>query len=208
LFAPRQSEAEWFACRIQCESPAVRERLQRIRGLQHGGIHHLKESLPTNGRSEFHDIGRHILELFPQAATAIESELAAVKHFAFDLQPCLRDIWHDHVLFTGDEVTGFIDASACRFENVATDLARLFGSLIEDDSDAWQIALEEYQRQSPLTAEERALVQRLDRSAVLLAGITWLRRSCTKNEAVSNDERVVLRMQIIATRLERLMRTL
>jgi Ser/Thr protein kinase RdoA (MazF antagonist) len=208
LFVPRQSESEWFACRVQCESPAVRERLQRVRDLQHGGIHRLRASLPTSGRSEFHDIGRHILELFPHAASAIESELIAAKHFAFDLQPCLRDIWHDHILFTGDEVTGLIDASACRYENVATDLARLFGSLIEDEPDGWEIALDEYQRHSPLTTEELALVQTLDRSAVLLAGITWLRRSVIENKPVANDERVVLRMQTIATRLERLMRTL
>ena len=208
LFVPRQSEAEWFDCRVQCESLAVRERLERVRQLQCGGVDRLKSHLPRSNDRPFHRVGRRILQLFPLAAHAIESELVAAKHFAFDLQPCLRDIWHDHILFTGDEVTGLIDASACRYENVATDLARLFGSLIEDEFDAWQIAFKEYQRHSSLTTEELALVQTLDRSAVLLAGITWLRRSVIENEPVANDERVVLRMQTIATRLERLMRTL
>lgn len=206
-FIPRDSEAEWFACRNRAESPAVCERLERIRQLQHGGLRRLKARLPANDRREFNDIGRHILELFPRAATAVESALAVAMHSSFKLQPCLRDIWHDHVLYTTDEVTGLIDASACRYENVATDLARLFGSLIEDDAAAWAIALDEYQRHSPLTTEELSLVQRLDRSAVLLAGITWLRRSCIENEPVADDERVVSRMQTIAIRLERLTRT-
>jgi homoserine kinase type II len=206
-FIPRDSEAEWFACHNRVQSPAVGERLKRIRQLRHGGLRQLKSRLPTSDRHEFYDIGRHILELFPRAATAVESALAVAENSSFRLQPCLRDIWHDHVLYTGDEVTGLIDASACRHENVATDLARLFGSLIEDDPDAWEIALKEYQQLSPLTAEELALVQILDRSAVLLAGITWLRRSCIENEPVADDDRVVLRMQTIVTRLERLTRS-
>ncbi len=205
-FIPQRSEAEWFTCRNQAESPAVRERLERVRHLQHGGIRRLKTSLPSNGRCEFHDIGRHILELFPKAAPAVEAALAVARHSPFKLQPCLRDIWHDHVLYTGDQVTGLIDASACRRENVATDLARLLGSLVEDEPNGWEIALEEYQRHSPLTATELALVRILDLSMVLLAGITWLSRSYIEKEPVADNEHVVSRMRTIATRLERLTR--
>ena len=47
----------------------------------------------------------------------------------FPLQPCLRDIWHDHVLFTGDKVTGLVDFGAIDIDTPATDIARLLGSL-------------------------------------------------------------------------------
>src|SRR5262249_28738628 len=83
-------------------------------------------------------------------------------------------VWHDHLLFTGDTVTGLIDASACRTENVAGDLARLIGSLIEDNARGWKIALETYRSHHPLSLAEEALIIVLDRSAVLLSSITWL----------------------------------
>ena len=62
------------------------------------------------------------------------------------LQPCLCDIWHDHVLLTGDEVTGIIDFGSMKIDHVAVDLARLLGSLVPGDVDAWTAGLEAYRR--------------------------------------------------------------
>ena len=46
------------------------------------------------------------------------------------LQLCLRDVWHDHVLFTGNRVTGIIDYGAVGIDHPAVDLARLLGDLV------------------------------------------------------------------------------
>ena len=43
------------------------------------------------------------------------------------VQVCFTDIHRDHVLFTGDRVTGVIDFGAAKVDSPATDLARLFG---------------------------------------------------------------------------------
>jgi len=48
------------------------------------------------------------------------------------LQPCLCDIWHDHVLFEGNLVTGLVDFGGIKTDHVAVDLARLLGRLVED----------------------------------------------------------------------------
>ena len=48
------------------------------------------------------------------------------------LQPCLCDVWHDHVLFEGDTVTGVIDYGGAKIDHVAVDLARLLGSMAGD----------------------------------------------------------------------------
>lgn len=59
---------------------------------------------------------------------AIE-QLKPLADVSFRLQPCIRDIWHDHVLFDGDRVTGLIDFGAMQIDTPATDIARLVGSL-------------------------------------------------------------------------------
>jgi Ser/Thr protein kinase RdoA (MazF antagonist) len=123
------------------------------------------------------------------------------------LQPCLRDVWHDHVLFCGDEVTGLIDASACRAENVVIDLVRLVGSLAGDESAAWDVALDEYQQARSLSVEEVSLLHVLDRSSVLLTGIRWVERIACEPR-LADDERVALRMRSILQRLEHLARTI
>lgn len=204
-FVPDDDSASWFSNRRQAASPAVGERLERIRRLQRTGYERLRQAVPRENPGEFHAIGRHILDLFPRVASAVESELTIATQSRFDLQPCLRDVWHDHVLFAGDDVTGLIDASACRSENVATDLARLFGSLIEDDRDAWDIAIDEYRRHADLSISELALVQVLDRSTVVLAGMTWLARDLIEKQVVADNPRVVSRLMKIASRLGRLL---
>ena len=40
---------------------------------------------------------------------------------------CIGDVWHDHILFEGDAVTGMIDFAAAKVDHVAADLARLLG---------------------------------------------------------------------------------
>jgi Ser/Thr protein kinase RdoA (MazF antagonist) len=46
------------------------------------------------------------------------------------LQRRLGDVHHDHVLFTGDEVTGVVDFGAADYDSPAGDVGRLLGSLV------------------------------------------------------------------------------
>jgi homoserine kinase type II len=92
------------------------------------------------------------------------------------VQACQGDVWHDHVLFTGDEVTGLIDYGALKKDSVAADLARLLGSLVGDDLTLYELGLDAYASVRPLSDRERQLVPLLDRTGVILALATWLRR--------------------------------
>ena len=163
------------------------------------GAHH---SLKDSNADEFSSIGKRLIDLYQRAAPRIAAELRMAADLRFQLQPCLRDIWHDHVLFTGDEVTGLIDASACRMENVASDLSRLLGSFVGDDHDGWDNALDAYQQFRSLTLDERALVTILDRSSVLLSGMTWLDRRFLQQQRFANPTAVVDRLRRILVRLE------
>jgi homoserine kinase type II len=89
------------------------------------------------------------------------------------VQPCLCDVWHDHVLFDGDRVTGLIDYGAAKVDHVAVDLARLLGSLVPGEPDRMTAAVRAYQRIRPLPQPE--LVELLDGTGVVVGVTNWLR---------------------------------
>jgi Ser/Thr protein kinase RdoA (MazF antagonist) len=95
--------------------------------------------------------------------------------FPVRLQPCLRDVWHDHLLFEGDRLTGLVDYAAVGVDSVAADLARMLGSLVADDEEGWQVGLAAYREVTALTTEEERLSRRLDRTGVVVSLATWLR---------------------------------
>jgi homoserine kinase type II len=117
------------------------------------------------------------------------------------LQPCIRDIWSDHVLFEGHRVSGIIDFGSMRVDNVAGDVARLLGSLAGDDLAAWQRGLEAYEAVRPLTDDESALVTVFDESTMLLAGFNWLDWIIAERQ-FENPSEVVHRLTMIINRLE------
>lgn len=91
------------------------------------------------------------------------------------LQPCIRDIWHQHVLFQGDLVSGIIDFGAMRVETVALDFTRLLGSLPAQDREIQPIAIDAYTQIRPLSElEKRTMLATLD-AASILSALTWVR---------------------------------
>ena len=79
------------------------------------------------------------------------------------LQPCLCDVWHDHILFDEDYVTGIVDYGAMKIDHPAVDVARLLGSLVEDDAAGWAAGLAAYREVRRFTSEEEELAQRIRR---------------------------------------------
>ena len=117
-------------------------------------------------------------------------------------QPCLCDVWHDHVLFTGDELTGLIDFGAIKVDNVAVDLARLLGSLVGDDVAQREAGLNAYAEIRPLSELERALVPMLDRTGVVLGLANWLRRLWQHGTEYENRAAVADRLASLVRRIE------
>jgi homoserine kinase type II len=127
-----------------------------------------------SGWAELDHMAGEIIALAHHAAPAAAVELATAVTHDVVLQPCLRDIWSDHVLFVGDRVSGLVDFGALRPESVAGDVARLLGSLAGDDPVLWPAGLVAYEAVRPLSPVERSLVAAFDRSAVVLSGLNWL----------------------------------
>jgi Ser/Thr protein kinase RdoA (MazF antagonist) len=182
-------------------APTVLDRIERLEGWGPLRLTELRERIcqwSGDGPAVALAAGR-VLSAFERCAPRIERNLRSASQMPVPLQPCLRDVWHDHVLFQGDEVTGLIDPSAARTDTVAADISRLAGSLIADDRLAWGRAIDAYESVRPLSEEEAALVGILDRSGVLLSGMAWLERRYF--EGVFFTERALERLQRIAARL-------
>ncbi len=195
----------WFYHQDLAPSPAVAERLEILRDWRQVKIQRLTHCLSTEPDRELGELAAEFVSRFHTVARVVESQLELLSRAGFRLQPCLRDVWHDHVLFSGDEVTGLIDASACRSEHVATDLARLLGSLLGDDRERWMQAVQTYEHHGgPLDSHERALIEALDQSGVLLSGMIWLERLLLDRETVSHRPKVMERLKSLRERLKTL----
>ncbi len=203
-FLPDEYEQRWFAVHVSAPSPGLNERLQLIHTWTPKRLLETKNGVLGHTWEAFREIALQTLAGFQNAAPQIAGELQAAAGIRFRLQPCLRDIWHEHVLFTGETVTGLIDPSACRSETVAGDIARLLGSLVGDDRKAWDTALAAYQTIRPLAVVELGAVELFDRSGVVLSGMTWIERILEDKSGAAEQNLIIERMQIILARLKKL----
>ncbi|HEX5105379.1 MAG TPA: phosphotransferase [Pirellulaceae bacterium] len=143
-----------------------------------------------------------LLELVRARGTEIGPAVLAAVDKPWFLQPSIRDIWHDHVLFSGDEVTGIVDFGAMNVDTPLTDIARLVGSLVADDAAARNFALDAYSEIRPLTDDDRQLIDLLDHSGTVLAGLNWLTWLYAERRDMGPIEPIIRRLHEILARLE------
>lgn len=205
-FEPADDERSWFGSHSATSAPAVENRIDAIAAWSADQLAQVGSRIRKVGDSErqLADVAGRVLVHFERCRAAVEHQLRTARQVQVPVQPCLRDVWHDHIFFVGDRVSAIIDPSAARSDTVAADLSRLLGSLIGDDHPKWQAAIEAYDRVRPLSSAERTLVPILDRSGVLLSGMTWLRRRFLQDVRFDEPQRVLERLQKIADRLETL----
>jgi Ser/Thr protein kinase RdoA (MazF antagonist) len=150
--------------------------------------------------------GHDILTLYQTIAPRLEEELRKAQSAMSALQICHGDLWHDHVLFENQQVSGFVDFGAMKVESRTTDIARLLGSLARDDRDMWQQGLDAYQAILPLDTAERQLLQLFDQTTVLLSGIHWLKWLVLEQRDFGDLERIYRRLDELIERMGHLAR--
>ena len=116
-------------------------------------------------------------------------------------QPCIRDIWHDHALFTGQSLTAIVDFGAMRIDSVTVDITRLLGSLVEDDPTGWRIGLAAYEKIRPLTDDETSLLATIDLANTILSATNWIRWIFIDQRQFEEISRIQARMERIISRL-------
>lgn len=155
-------------------APALLDRRERWDTLQSGTLAEIRSAVSQRRIPQLDDLARAWLNKHNQLDGQLAARLAEAVAVPLTLQPAIRDLWRDHVLFTGDEVTGFVDFGAMRIDTPLTDLARLIGSLAGDDSQLRQVALDAYSAIRPLSPKEVRLIDLLDHTGVILSGWNWL----------------------------------
>ena len=72
------------------------------------------------------------------------------------------------------EVSSLIDFGSLGIDSVATDVARLLGSLTGPGRAGWQEGLDSYQQVRRLSEQETRLMVAIQQANQLMAGIKWL----------------------------------
>jgi homoserine kinase type II len=180
--------------------PAIKGRLARLQELTSKRTAELSGAINDNIWPDLAPIAHQFMQVLSVAIPRAISKLESLANAPLWLQPCIRDIWHDHVLFTGDGVTGFIDFGAVDIDTRATDVARLLGSLVGDDALGWQIGLAAYCELQNLSPQELLAVRALDASGTILAGINWIRWIYIEGREFENQIQVTERFQRILDR--------
>jgi homoserine kinase type II len=116
-------------------------------------------------------------------------------------QPVIRDIWHDHVLYQGNVVSGVIDFGAMSVDTVAVDIARLLGSLAGGDEVQWREGLRAYRELRPVSLAQQDLLVTLDRTGIFAGGLVWLRWHYLENRVFENHAGVLARVDHFLNRL-------
>lgn len=185
-------------------SPGLLQRRDLAHELRTGGGEKLRESLRNSAWPEMDRRAQRAVALIPRALPAVLQALQPCLETPVVLQPCIRDVWHDHVLFLDSQVSGIIDFGAMRVDNVATDIARLLGSLVGDERDGWLLGLVAYESIRPLTEHEGRLIKAFDRSGVLLSVVNWLKWLYVDRREFPDRAAVETRLDELLPRLERL----
>jgi Ser/Thr protein kinase RdoA (MazF antagonist) len=132
------------------------------------------------------------------------ARVASLRSRSSMLQPVLRDVWCDHVLFAderSDSVTAIVDLHAAGIDTPATDLARLIGSWdapAGDEGlsilDRWPAAVAAYDRVRPLSREEAELIPFLHATGVVLGLDNWFRWTLDEHREFPDARRMLARI--------------
>ena len=114
--------------------------------------------------------------------------------------PVIRDIWHDHIFFVDDKVSGFVDFGALRTDSPCFDLARMLGSLVGDNPLRMAQAIDFYQALRPLQDFEQELIPLLDRCGVLIGCFNWIRWLVVERREFESLPAVAKRVQLLTNR--------
>ena len=185
-------------------SPGLGERHEQLLRLADGEIHRIRRHCRPTADGEWNEIcplAVDVLDSFDLLVADVDRTLCQARELAVRIQPSVRDVRLEHVLFTGDTVTGLVDFGGMRPESVAADIARLLVEMCGSDAQRRSVALASYEAQRGLDDDERRLLGVFELSGTLLGAINWLAWLFVEGRRFPDREAVVRRFGELAGRL-------
>ncbi|MFV2067239.1 MAG: phosphotransferase enzyme family protein [Pirellulales bacterium] len=192
-----------FSKPVLAPSPGIVDRRRQFDDLLQGQLEVVAAAIEAGGWPTRQRQGRLLLRRFSALCPDVVRQLDWAMRYDVMLQPCIRDVRSEHVLFSGARVSGLVDFGAVRQENVAFDVSRLLGSLAGCDTKAWRAGVAAYESIRPLSTVERQLLGPLDRSGLLLGGMNWMEWIYVEGRAFEDRLAVERRIDAILDRLDR-----
>lgn len=137
------------------------------------------------------------IELFFRFREPALSQLTQALHTSVIIQPCLADIHADHVLYSGNTVTGIIDYGCLRYDHPAQDLARLLGSYDSMPPALIAVALKAY----PSSDTFLPLLKLLLDTGPIVTLSNWLRWLILEQRTFPNQQAVYSRLAKVINRI-------
>ncbi|MFG0333162.1 MAG: phosphotransferase, partial [Maioricimonas sp. JB049] len=101
---PEPDGRDWFAGPGRAPSPNGQERLRLLRHWEDARIAALMQKLSTFPDGDLQTIAAEVLLLYGQLRERVVLQVKNALSRSLPLQVCLRDLWHDHVLLSGENV--------------------------------------------------------------------------------------------------------
>lgn len=180
-------------------SPGLQDRHRLVSEMVGGGLNRIRERLGTCPQ-DLLVRAQGILEFASQHVASVADLLSKWGRVELQLQPCIRDIHREHVLFEGTCLSGIIDFGAMNEDTVVTDLARLLGSLVGTSRDDWQAGLDFYESVRPLDEAEQQVLLCFDQANILLSPLNWLQWLLVENRRFDDNDRVLHRLDELMLR--------
>jgi Ser/Thr protein kinase RdoA (MazF antagonist) len=197
-----QIHSAWQEQRSTGVCPSIERRLQALtdwNGQEHAPRGPLSDTIPDPDWSSLLTRARDRVKAW---SPRLEGMLSAWRGRPVALQPCIGDVWHDHVFFQQETVSGVIDYGSARMDHPATDVGRLLGSLVGDEDDAWSAALAAYRSTRPFPWEAESLARLLDRSGVIVSLLNWIRWLGRGERTFADPQAVTQRLRSLVERVE------
>jgi homoserine kinase type II len=194
-----RAAACWPACPSRVDhSPGVIHRVARARELL---ARPWATRIDASSRGAFRDRFDHAIAIWAECGgRQAVARVAAWESRPVTVHPVLRDLWSDHVLFCGEQVTGVIDWHAAGIDTPATDLARLVGSWPANSSTV-RTFLDSYSAVRPLAEENAALVAFFRDTGILFGLDNWFRWLVEENREFADTKAVEERIDSLLSAL-------
>lgn len=179
---------------MRARCPAVRRRLDLLA--------RWRELSASQSHPALNEPLRRAWQVVSASADHAERSLREADVRPVAVQPCLCDVWGEHLLFTGDDVTGVIDYGAAKDDHVSVDLARLLGDLVGDDDSRFAAGLAAYRAAGGELDVPDAFVRLLDRTGAVCGLITWLLRLCDAGYRHPDPAAVAARVGKLVARVD------